>query len=225
MRNNIKRAVCIITAFVAFMSMWGCTVKSGKTGKDSKEGGQLIDYSELATVNGTAAVTYKYTDADGKEQTEKVDIDMDIADHVELVSTRDITSDRFLNGIAQKGYQMNESKAKEVASNPNDYHEFQFVEYVQNSSDKTMAYKSVRVPENGKNGIWINTALDAEFTMIPGGVTPVYVYGIADMKKYDKESLEKEFKNIKIQLEYVLTDSAQDDIDWETADVKTIDIH
>lgn len=221
MKNNIKRVICIAAALAAFTSMWGCTVNSTKTNKE----GQVINYSELKTENGTAVYTYKYTDNSGKEQTQAVDIDMDTADKIETVESRDITNDRFVSDIAQKSYQMDEKKAKEVASNPSDYKEFQFVEYVKNSSDKTMAYKNVAVKDNGKKGIWIKTTLDAEYTMIPGAVTPIYVYGIANMKKYDNDSLEKAFKDIDIQLEYTLVDSAQDDIDWETADVKTIDIH
>lgn len=227
MNKNLKSAICIVTAFAAFMTMWGCTVKSKNQNKDAekKEEGQVVNYSELSTVDGTAAVTYKYTDAAGNEKTQKVDIDMETVDTVEMIDSIDIASDRFLDGVAQNGFQMTDDKAKEVAANPANYQEFQFIEYVQNNSDKTMAYRSVKVPDNGKNDIWIKTTLDAEFTMIPGAVTPVYVYGIADMSKYDKASLEKAFKDTKIQLEYVLVDSAQDDIDWESTDVKTIDIH
>lgn len=226
MKNGFKKAMCVFASLAILTSMWGCTVsKSNKHGEETTKDGQVVNYSELSTVDGTAAVTYKYTDAEGKEKTNKIDIDMEDVDSVEIVSSMDISSDKFLNGIAQKGYQMDDKKAKEVAENPDNYKEFRFIEYIQNTSERTMAYKSVRVPGNGKNGIWINTSLDAEFTMIPGGVTEVYVYGIADMSKYDEQSLQEEFRKMKIQLEYVLCDSAQDDIDWEAADVKTIDFH
>ena len=43
--------------------------------------------------------------------------------------------------------------------------------------------------------------------------------------KYDDESLNKAFKDIDVKLVYTLVNSAQDDIDWENADTKTIDIH
>lgn len=220
MNSNIKRAICIVAATAAFTSMFGCTVN-----KTTTKDGNVLNYSNLPTENGTAVYTFKYKDQNGKEATQSIDIDVEDVDNIEMVETGDITSDKFLKGIAKNEYQMDDKTAKKVAADPDTYKEFQFVEYVQNKSDRTMAYKDVEVDDNGKNGIWIKTSLDAEFTIAPGSVTPIYVFGIADMSKYKEDELETAFADINVKLMYTLVDSAQEDIDWEKADMNAMDIH
>ncbi len=220
MNSNIKRAICIVAAAAAFTSMFGCTVN-----KTSNKDGNVLNYSALPTENGTAEYSFKFKDMDGKEVTQKIDIDMEEVDNIEIVSSGDIASDKFLKGIAKNEYQMDDKTAQKVASDPETYKEFQFIEYVQNKSDKTMAYKDVAVKDNGKNGIWIKTALDAEYTIAPGSVAPIYVFGIADMSKYTEDELEAAFAEINVKLLYTLVNSAQDDVDWEGTRMSEMDIH
>lgn len=221
MSLKIKRVLCGVMAASIMFSLCSCTV--GKT-SGNKDGG-VINYDNLKDENGTAVYTFKYTDESGEKKDGEVEIFTDETDKIEMTATGDISSKKFLSGLAESGYQMSADKAKEVASDTKRYKEFRFIEYVQNKSDKVMAYRSVRVKDNGKNNIWIRTSLEADFTIAPGSVTPIYVYGIADMSKYDGETLEEAFKEISVQLEYTLIDSALDDIDWEKADLSTLDIH
>lgn len=226
MNNNFKKAICIIGALATIASMNGCSSKVSKesqttTAKDSG----VLNYEELPKENGTAAYTYKYKDTSGQEQTDKVEIDIDEVDNISFVDTGDISSERFVSDIAQKGYGMTEKEAEEIASNQADYQEFQFVEYIQNNSNKVLAYKALKVTDNGKDGVWIKTSLDAEYTIAPGVVQAIYLFGIVDTEKYSEEEAEEIFDSMKIQIEYTLVNSAQEDIDWETADVKTMDIH
>lgn len=239
MNNNIKRAICIVAATATFVSMFGCTIKSSKnSGKETtasqsdtasdkkkKGDGAVMDYSSLSEKDGTAVYTFKFKDDKNKEYTRSIPIILDDVDTISIVPNDDIESDRFLSGMAKDGYKMSDEKAKEVAKNKDKFKEFQFIEYVQNTSDKRMAYREVAVENNGVKDIWIKTTLGEEATIAPGSVAMVYVHGIADMSKYDSESLNKAFKDIDVKLVYTLVNSAQDDIDWENADTKTIDIH
>lgn len=226
MKNNIKKILCVVAALATVASMYGCNIRKNPSDETTtKKEGNTINYEALKTENGTAVYTYKYTDTSGNEQTEKVDIDMEEVGNIDFVESRDVTNEKFVSDIAGRGYQMSEKEAEEVASDIDRYKEFQFVEYIQNSSDKTMAYKNIKVADNGKNGIWLKTTLDAEYTIAPGAVQPVYIFGIADMEKYDEKTLKEAFESIKVELEYALINSAQDDVDWETADIKTMNIH
>lgn len=227
MKNHFKKAICIVAAFATFTSMFGCTVRNAKDDQTTttvKDSG-VVDYKELPTENGTAVYTYKYKDDSGKEQTGEENIDVDIAGNITFKTNEDIENEKFVSVVGPKRYQMTEEQAEAIAKNPSNYQEFYFVEYIQNNSDKVMAFKTLKVNNDSSNGIWIKTDLGAEFAILSGAVQPVYVYGIADITKYDEESLKTAFDAVKIDLEYALVNSAQEDVDWETAEKMTMSIH
>lgn len=228
MKKRITKAISLLCVLSIMGSFCGCTVRTSNGGNrnvnQNKDGG-VIDYSNLSQKDGTAVYTYKYKDPDGKEKTDEVQIDFDETDKLEIGSTGDLKDKRFLSSFAEKDYHMTKEKAEEAVSDSADFQEFTVVEYIQNKSNKAMAFKSLKVDYNGKQDLWINTSLGAEIAIVPGSVYPVFISGIADMSKYDEKALQEAFKDVRIQLEYTLTESTNDDVDWDNIQLKTMDIH
>lgn len=229
MKKTILKVISLICTLSIMGSLCGCTVRTsngeGDKKLESNKDGGVIDYSKLSQKDGTAVYTYKFTAPDGKKMTDKVNIDFESTDKIEIGATGDIEDKRFLSSYAENDYHMTKEEAEQVASDTKRFKEFAIVEYIQNKSNKAMAFRSIKVNYNGKSDIWIKTSLDAEFAIVPGSVYPVYIIGIADMAKYDEKSLKEAFKDIDIQLEYTLTQTTRDDIDWEKVEIKTMDIH
>lgn len=211
--------MCIIAA-AAVCSLCGCTVSKSGSNKD----GNVIKPDAESAKDGTVAYTYEYKDPKGEKKTDKVDIDVEEVDRIEFVESGDIKDKKFKSDIAPK-YGMSEKDAEKAVAKDSKFEEFQFTEYIQNKSDKKMAFKQLRVEKNGKNNIWINTDLGMECAVVPGSVYPVYVTGIADMSKYDEESIEKAFDEMKVQLEYTLIEMEDYDADWDNAEIQVMDIH
>lgn len=210
--------MCIIAA-ASVCSLCGCTVS-----KSGNKDGKVIKPDTESAKDGTVAYTYEYKDPKGEKKTDKVDIDVEEVDSIEFVESRDIKNKKFKSDIAPK-YGMSEKDAEKATEKDSKFEEFQFTEYIQNKSDKKMAFKQLRVENNGKNNIWINTDLGMEGAVVPGSVYPVYVSGIADMSKYDEESVEKAFDEMKVQLEYTLIEIEDYDADWDNAKIQVMDIH
>ncbi len=228
MKSKFLKAISLLCVFSIMGSFCSCTVsRSGGSEKklDSNKDGGVIDYSNLSQKDGTAVYTYKFTAPDGKEKTDKVNIDFENTDKIEIGETGDIKSDRFSSTVGERDYHMTPEEIEKAKDEKSDFQEFSFIEYIENKSNKAMAFRSIKVDYNGKKDIWIKTSLDAEFAIVPGSVYPVYILGIADMEKYDEKALEEAFKDISIQLEYTLVDSTMGDIDWDNAQIKTMDIH
>ncbi len=220
MKSNIKRIVCVLLAGIITFSFFGCKKKGAK---GSEPG--VVDYSNLSVENGTAVVTYNITDKDGKELPKKETLILEDIDTILPTSSRYIENKKFTT-VFYKYYEMSADTAKKIAQEPGNYMEFQVLEYITNNSDKYMAYKNVKTIENGKNGIWINTQLDGDFTLAPGAVGEVFFYGIADKKKVSGDALKKAFDGMSVELKYTYVDSPEDDeIDWKNVEVKSFTIH
>lgn len=220
MKKFLRSMMCLIAA-ASVCSLCGCTV-SKTAGKNSDAG--LIKPDAESAENNTVVYSYEYTNPKGKKEKQEVDIDVDEVDKIEFVSSGDLKNEKFVSKYAEN-YGMSEKEAKKAVSEKSEYKEFRFVEYIENKSDKRMAFKQIKVEENGKNNIWINTSFGAEYTIVPGAIYPIYVTGVADMSKQDEDAVNKIFKEMKVQLEYTLVDNAQDDIDWENSDIRVLDIH
>ena len=219
MKKFLRSMLCIIAA-AAVCSLCGCTVsKSG----NNKDGGVIKPDAESAK-DGTVAYTYEYEDKKGEKKTEKVDIDVESVDKIEFVEKEDLKREKFVSDIAPS-YGMSEEEAKKAVDDKSEFKEFRFTEYIENKSDKKMAFKQLKIEDNGKNNIWINADLGMECALVPGAIYPVDISGIADMSKYDEETVEKAFKEMKIKLEYTLINKDDIEADWEKADVQTMDIH
>lgn len=219
MKKLLRSIMCIIAA-AAVCSLCGCTVSKSGNNKD----GNVIKPDAESAKDGTVAYTYEYTDRKGEKKTDKVDIDIEEVDNIEFAETGDIKNKKFKSDIAP-AYGMSEKDAEKAVAKDSKFEEFQFIEYIQNKSDKKMAFRQLRVENNGKNKIWINTDLGMECAVVPGSVYPVYICGIADMSKYDEESVEKAFAETKVQLEYTLIDVEENDADWDNAEIQVMDIH
>ena len=227
MKKFIRKAVSIFAVLAVIFSLCSCTVKTSQGTKNAKKGndGVVITKKPDAKEKGTSVISYTYKDDKGKEKKGEVNIDFEEVDNIQLTERRVLDNKKFVSDIAQKEYKMPEKEAEKAVQKDSDFKEFTFTEYIENKANKRMAFKSVSVDLNGQKDIWIKSSLDAEFTIVPGSIYPIYVSGIADMSKYDEDSLEEAFKNIKVQLEYTLVDSAQEDIDWDNVDIKVMDIH
>ena len=210
-----------VAAAAAVCSLCGCTV-SKTSGKSGEPG--VIKPDVDPTKERTVVYSYEYTNPKGEKKTEKVAIDTDEVDNIEFVSSGDLKNEKFVSKYA-KGYGMSQEEAEKAVSEDSGFKEFRFVEYIENKSDKRMAFRHLNVEGNGKNSIWINTDLGSECTIIPNAIYQIYVTGVADMSKQSEDDVKKVFDEMKVQLEYTYVDSAQDEIDWETADVKVMDIH
>lgn len=229
MKSKFLKAISLLCVFSIMGSFCSCTVSrsGGDTSKktNSNKDGGVIDYSNLSQKDGTAVYTYKVTTPDGKEKEAQINIDFDNADKIEIAETGEIQSKRFSSTVGERDYHMTKEEVEKAKDEKSDFQEFSFVEYIENKSNKAMAFRSLKVDYHGKKDIWIKTALDAEYAIVPGSVYQVDVLGIADMSKYDEKALEEAFKDISIQLEYILVDSTMGDIDWENSQLKTMDIH
>lgn len=229
MKSKFLKAISLLCVFSIMGSFCSCTVSrsGGDTSKktNSNKDGGVIDYSNLSQKDGTAVYTYKVTTPDGKEKEAQINIDFDNADKIEIAETGEIQNKRFSSTVGERDYHMTKEEVEKAKDEKSDFQEFSFVEYIENKSNKAMAFRSLKVDYHGKKDIWIKTALDAEYAIVPGSVYQVDVLGIADMSKYDEKALEEAFKDISIQLEYILVDSTMGDIDWENAQLKTMDIH
>lgn len=212
-------------AAVMLISMFGCSVNKKNTEVSDKDGA-VVDIDSITNKDGDAVIKNETTDKNGKkvETTELVDADS-IDTPVYSESTL-IKSENFVSEIAGKNFDLPEDKAKDVVNNKDNWKAFYVTEYIQNKTDKHMAFRSVSVENNGKNGIWVNKELDADFTFAPGVTEAITIWALADTTKLkDDDAIDKAFGETKINLIYTLIDDPMDDVDWSKAEIKEFVIH
>ncbi len=221
-KTGIK-ILCLIISAITVLSMFGCSKKKAEV---SDKDGSIIKVEDQTNADGDIIIKNEVTDKDGNktEVTQLVDgMEIDIPIYMQSGITK---RDNFVSEIAKKSFDMPEETAKSVIDNAKGWKEFYATEYVKNTSDKHMAFKAIRIENNGANGLWISKDLDAEFTFAPGTTEMLNIWALADASKLtDDKAIEKAFKDTKINLVYTLIDDPMADIDWEKADLKELVIH
>ena len=223
--NNIsgKKVLSIVLAAIIALSMFGCSSKKAKV--TDKDGG-TIDVEAQTNADGDLVIVNEVTDKDGNKTEVTQIVDGVGIDKPVYAQSGIIKRDNFVSDIAKRSYDMPEETAQEVADNEEGWREFYAGEYIQNKSDKHMAFKSIRVENNGANGLWISKDLDAEFTFAPGTTDLLNIWALADTSKLaDDKAIEAAFAETKINLVYTLVDDPMEDIDWDKAELKEFVIH
>ncbi|MBQ7596602.1 MAG: hypothetical protein IJU45_08060 [Clostridia bacterium] len=220
-KTGIK-ILCIIISAVTLLSMFGCSKKPKVSDKD----GSIVNAADITNKDGDIVIKNEVTDKDGNvsEVTQLIDgTGIDTPIYVQSGVTK---RDNFVSEIAKRSFDMPEETAKSVVEKPDSWKEFYVSEYIKNTSDKHMAFKSISIENNGTNGLWISKELDAEFTFAPGTTELFNIWALADASKLkDGEAIEKAFKDTKINLTYTLIDDPMGDIDWDKAELKELVIH
>lgn len=222
MNKSGLKILCLIIAAITILSMFGCSNKPEVSDKD----GSIVNAEELTNKDGDIVIKNEVTDKDGNKSEVTQLIDGTGIDTPIYAQSGITKRDNFVSEIAKKSFDMPEETAKSVVEKPNSWKEFYVSEYIKNTSDKHMAFKSISVAENGTNGLWISKDLDAEFTFAPGTTDLLNIWALADTSKLkDGEAIEDAFKDTKINLIYTLIDDPMGDIDWEKAELKELVIH
>lgn len=226
MKNNIGlRVLCFVLSAITVLSLFGCSVKKG-TAKVTDEDGSAIKAVDQTNADGDIIIKNEVTDKDGNVTEVTQIIDGAGIDKPVYTPSGITKRDNFVSDIAKRSYDMPEETAKSVVENTEGWKEFYAEEYVQNKSDKHMAFKNIRVESNGENGLWISKDLDAEFTFAPGSTELLNIWALVDSSRLETdEAIEEAFLNTKINLVYTLVDDPMDEIDWEKADLKELVIH
>lgn len=218
-KNNIVKILCVICIIAVLISVFGC-----KKEVANPDGG-VVDFNQMSVVDGTVVFTNEYTDAQGNTKTATMNVDVDTVNKPIFQSSGLTGRKNFATEIGPKLYQMPSDVAQSVTEEPENWKEFSFTKYIENKSDKVLACKSVKVEKNGETGIWINTNLDAEFTTGAHSALDITVWGIADMSNFsNNDQVDTAYEQMKIYLEYTLVDNALGDIDWDNAEIKTMEL-
>lgn len=224
-KNTLIKILSVIMLFAVIISTVGCSI-GGDTGTKDGEAG-VLNVDELEPENGT--IIYEGTKVNEEGKTEKVTqvIDVEHADtpfiQEESVIKDDTDKEAFIKQEGLNDYGMSEEEAKDVVDNAENWKTFYVFKLVENKTDKTMVCKSVTA--KGGNGIYVRSALDAEYGIGPGNCTSIAIYATADMSKYQtEEELEAAFDKLDIKIEYALTDDPYGEIDdWNSVTTQAIE--
>ena len=223
-RNITAKILSLLMTAVMVISLFGCSVskKNEVTDKDAN----AISFDDKTNKDGDAVIKNEVTDKDGKKTEVTQLVDASKVDKPIYAESGITKRDDFVKTIAKEDYNMPEDVAKQVAEKPEAWKEFYSVEYIQNKSDKHLACRSISVENNGSNGLWINTRLDADYTFAPGTTDAISIWVVVDSNKLtDGDAIDEAFNNTKINLVYTLIDDPTEDVDWDHADIKELTIH
>lgn len=222
-KTSIRILSLIISAVMIF-SMFGCSFKKGTAEVSDKDGG-AVNVEGQTNADGDLVIVNEVTDKDGNKTEVTEIVDSMGVDHLVSASSGVTKRENFVE-VAKQTYNMPEDVAESVVKKEENWKEFYVTEYIQNKSDKHMAYNSIRILNNGENGLWLSKDLQADYTIAPGTSDMINIWVLADVSKFeDDETMEEAFKNTKFNLVYTLIDDYMADVDWDKSDVKELVIH
>ncbi|MBQ8228121.1 MAG: hypothetical protein IJZ88_03815 [Clostridia bacterium] len=224
-KNTLIKIFSVIMIFAVILSTVGCSIGGDSGTKDGEAG--ILNVEDLEPENGT--VIYEGTKINEEGKTEKVThvIDVEHADTPFIqegsVIKDDADKDAFIKQEGNNDYGMSEDEAKDVVENAENWKSFYVYKLVENKTDMTMVCKSVSA--KGGDGIFVRTALDAEYGIGPGNCTSIAIYATADMSKYKtQEEVDAAFDELNIKIEYALTDDQYGEIeDWNSVTTQVIE--
>ena len=212
-------AVIIVSVL---LGVTGCSVGNGKKVETGNDDVGVVDFKKYDAGSGTVVYTHTSKNQDtGKIETYTENVNLSDVDTAVRMGSAPFEDDKskesFINQTGMGNYGMDKSEAEKIAKDPTEWKTFYFVKYIENKSDKTMVFNSVKAINNGENGIYIRTMLDSDIGIGAGGCMGVTFYGVADISKFETdEELDAALEKVGIQLIYTLTDDKYGDIDnWD----------
>lgn len=222
-KTSIRILSLIISAIMIF-SMFGCSFKKGTAEVSDKDGGK-IDVEAQTNADGDLVIVNEVTDKDGNKTEVTEIVDSTGVDKLIPASSGVTKRENFVE-IAKQNYSMPEDVAESVVKDEENWKEFYVTEYIRNKSDKHMAYNSIRIENNGENGLWLSKDLQADYTIAPGTSDMINIWVLADVSKFeDDDAIDAAFLKTKFNLVYTLIDDYMADVEWDKSDVKELVIH
>ncbi len=205
-RNIVIRAVSLILAVCAILTVYGC--------KDKDESG----LSQPTMNDDKVIIEYTSTNDKGKpvDATNVVDVNKDAIGNLNAGSTLDKVfkdekdEDKFLD--RNEDFGIDDDKAQEIVDNAEKWTKFTYSIYVANSHPKRVAFGMLKATNT--DDIIIDTDLGCEYGFNPGRGMPILIEGLVNSSKFEtEEEILAELNKMDIQIIYTLVDTDLDSVD------------
>lgn len=206
-RNIVIRAVSLMLAVCAILTVYGC--------KDNKEDTGL---GQPEITDNQVVIEYPSVNDDGKEVdvTNIVEVNKDAIGNLNAGSSLSDTlkdeddEDRFLN--RNEDFGISKDEAQDIVDNAEKWTKFTYSIYVANSHAKRVAFGMLKATNT--EDIIIDTDLGCEYGFNPGRGMPILIEGLVNSSKFDtEEEIVAELNKMDIQIIYTLIDSDLDSVD------------
>ncbi len=207
-KNKLIRAVSLILAAVAVLTVYGCTDK----------GNSDTEINQPSIENNTAVIEYKTTNEDGKEvdATNVVNVNGDTVGKLNAGSSLKDTikdkddEDKFIS--RNEDYGIDKDTAQDIVDKAEEWVKFSYSLYVANSHSKRVAMRELKAT-NTKD-IIIDTDLGCEYGFNPGKGMTIIIEGLVNSAKYEtEEEIIAELNKMDIEIIYTLIEGDATDVD------------
>ncbi len=125
----------------------------------------------------------------------------------------------------ENDYQLGADKTAEFYECPEEWLTYTEFITVKNTTKETIAVSELEIAENGKNGVYISTVLDAEYEIAPDSTASVYFNILCDNGDLSTDEAKALVEGMDIKIVYTDASAAEEsssDAGYKTADVNTV---